>query len=304
MFMFAADLQNFYNNPSNVHRYNNPCNVRRREVVARAIKCTKLARKIGRGTDIYGYSHYKESISLQEARAILRDVRKTVVSRDRNDLYRHGLTKWIRPWDAVPHLANLRVPVGDFGVGLEIERGFVGVEAASTIAEKVQNWHYLALDYEGGHTPIEATFAPILYSKFNSRSQPIRYTKLLQENAHLLVDHPEQGSAVGIHVNVSKGGVTSFNRIRLRELVTTMFENLTGEEKHKYFGRSSPYGWMYNQEAFIECKMFNSVADPAAVYRYVDVAVALVDLVTKEEEPLSLSNVRRVLEEAYNKRSR
>lgn len=295
MFMFAADLQNFYNNPSNVHR---------RAAVARSIKCTKLARKIDRGTDSYGYSLYKESISLQEARAILRDVRKTVVSRDRNDLYRHGLSKWIRPWEAVPRLANFRVPVGDFGVGLEIERGFVDVEAASTIAKKVQNWHYLALDYEGGHTPIEATFAPILYSKFNSRSQPIRYTKLLQENSQLLVDHPEQSSAVGIHVNVSKGGVSGFNSVRLRALVSLMYHDLTREEKRKYFGRGNPYGWMYNQEAFIECKMFNSVADPAAVYRYVDVAVALVDLVTKEEEPLSLSNVRRVLEEAYNKRPR
>lgn len=295
MFMFASDLQNFYNNTSNTHH---------RYTVARAVKCPKLARKINTGTDSYGRNRYKESISLQEARAILRDVRKTVVSRDRNDLHRHGLGKWIRPWTAVPHLANFHVPVGDFGVGLEIERGFVTVGAARTIAEKVQNWHYLALDYEGGHTPIEATFAPILYSKFNSRSQPIRYTKLLQENSRLLVDHPEQGSAVGIHVNVSKGGVSRYDSYRLRELVGVMYHSLTRAEKRKYFGRGSPYGWMYNQETFIECKMFNSVADPKAVYRYVDVAVALVDLVTKEEESLSLSNVRRVLEEAYNKRSR
>lgn len=295
MFMFASDLHNFYNNPDNAHY---------RYIIARGVKCPKLARKMQVGTDRFGRSNYKASISLNEARAILRDVRKTVVSRNRDDLHRHGLGKWIRPWTVVPRLANFNVPVGDFGVGLEIERGFVNVQAARTIAEKVQNWHYLALDYEGGHTPIEATFAPILYSKFNSRSQPIRYTKLLQENSHLLVDHPEDGSAVGIHVNVSKGGVSQYDHVRVRELVSVMHNHLTREEKLRYFGRRSPYGWMYTQGPFIECKMFNSVADPAAVYRYVDVAVALVDLVTKREEQLSLSNIRRVLEEAYNKRSR
>lgn len=294
MYMEAKDLQNLWNNPRDaVDRY--------RIVTAAG---PDLTSKMKLTTSEAYSTSYKRSITLSEARMIMQEVRRVAVTRDRYEIGNRRMSKWLRPWMTVPKIREFVPPAGDFGVGIEIEMGFTSQRSASTIAHKVKNWKYLALDWEGGSDPIEATFAPILYSKFGSRSQPVRYAKILKENTNLIYPHSENMS-VGTHVNVSSGTtpiITSNHATRIRDISTIIRNSLTRDQKRKYFGRSAPYGYMYIRGNFVECKMFNSVPDPAVLRRYVHVAVALVKLGLDSNEEITTENVINVLEQAYNKR--
>jgi hypothetical protein len=210
------------------------------------------------------------------------------------------IAKWHRPWDVVPKLANFSAPEGEYAVGVEIELGFTSAGASRTVANFIRNWKYVALDWEGGDNPIEATFPPILYSKFNSQSQPMRYLKFLRQNSRLVTRH-RSDAVVGTHVNVSKGG-RRVGAVRTRE-ATYFMDYLTPEEKVKYFGRAHPYLYAISQEGgkFIEFKMFNSTTDGVALKRYVNVAVAVAELIYSTET-INSASIRAALEKGYNKR--
>lgn len=235
--------------------------------------------------------------SLNLVQVVLRTAKAKIANRD-HDNYKYG--KWYRPWDVVPKLRNWSAPEGDFGVGIEVEMGFQSREAAARIAHAVKNWKYITLDFEGGTHPIEATFPPTCYSKFGDKSQAVRYVKLLQENADLVVHHDES-SMVGTHVNVSKGGVGSYSNDRIEYVNHVISYHLSHEQKRRFFGRSRPYGLINNQDRFMEMKMFNSTIDPEAVKRYVNVAVSLAKLITSTDT-INNDSVVAALETGYNGR--
>ena len=208
------------------------------------------------------------------------------------------LWKWYRPWDVVPKLRAFQAPEGDYGIGVEVEMGFRSRQSAQTIANKIKNWKYIAVDIEGGENPIEATFPPVLYSKLSSKSQVFRYLKLLRENVRLVRNH-DHDAAVGIHINVSKGGVTTYNILRGDDLCNVV-STLSYSEKMKYFGRQ-PYGVVNcNTGKYLEFKLFNSTTDGKALKRYINIAVALTDLVTSDA-PIDREVVITALELGYNK---
>lgn len=241
------------------------------------------------------------TLTLKHVRNYLRHMKKKVVERD----YEDGRAKWHRPWEVVTELSKWQAPEGDYGIGIEVEYGFASTEAAQYIANKVKNWKYITLDFEGGRFPIEATFPPIAYTKFSSKCQAYRYLKLLQSMPDLLSSHtPTQG--VGTHVNVSKGGITSYTTehylVRIRTINNILLHEVTVSEKRKYFGRE-PYGYLYNRSKFIEMKLFNSVADPKRLMQYVNIAVSIMELLTSSRE-LSATSVREALERGYAGRIR
>lgn len=268
--------------------------------------------------DEYGFKFNKTNCA-----KYLAAVKRGIVERQGDVTIGDGyedLYKWIRPWDVVPKLRDFAPPVGDYGIGVEVEYGFNSLEDAQFIANKVKNWRYIALDIEGGDDPIEATFPPVLYSKLNSKSQVFRYTKLLRENQERVHEHdPEH--FVGTHINVSKGGVVSFHPERREQMyyvllaargITPVQEYmtwnvngfgdnpLTQEECEKYFNRI-PYGGVYTQQKYLEFKMFNSTTDSKAIRRYVNIAVSLTDLLTSDT-PITHQSVREACELGYNKR--
>lgn len=187
-------------------------------------------------------------INLKQARSFMRLVRNSIVERNMepriagyNDYL--PLYKWLRPWAVVPKLREFAPPPGEYGVGVEVECGFINDAAASFIADKIKNWKYVAVDYEGGDYPIEATFPPFIYSKMrNDRTQALRYIKLLSHNHSNLVA-PKDGY-VGFHVNVSKGGAdgkcVTINDARL-DRINYKLDELSDRENFKYFNRN-PYG--------------------------------------------------------------
>lgn len=213
-----------------------------------------------------------------------------------------GVSKWYRPWHVVPELENWSAPVGDYGVGVEIELGFRSIEAARQVANHVKNWKYITLDFEGGAIPIEATFPPTKYSTFGTKSQAVRYVKYLEGNSGLVTPHDGRNRAVGTHVNVSKGGVIDYSQYGSRtNYVNNILENrLSSTQQNKYFGRR-PYGYIYNRGRFYEMKLFNSVTDPATLRRYVNIAVSLMELITDTRE-ISTESVVEALERGYNGR--
>ena len=216
-----------------------------------------------------------------------------------------SVTKWLRPWDVVPKLKNFWPEADDFGVGVEIEYGFRSEEDEQWIANKVQHWKYITLDYEGGEYPIEATFPPVAYSKLSSRSQAMRYCKLLTQESSRVEEHVPRDH-VGTHINVSKGSSDMPMRSvasRLEILRVTLL-NLDSAELYKYFGRD-PYGYGYARETsggrcFIEWKLFNSTTSAATLKRYINIAVALTDLVYSSRD-LTRENVMIALEYGYNR---
>lgn len=209
-----------------------------------------------------------------------------------------SLWKWYRPWQVIPELKNFSAPDGEYAIGIEVEMGFVSQEAASKIASKVQHWKNIALDFEGGSYPIEATFPPFLYSKLSSKCQPIRYLKLLQENSDLVEEHGND-EEVGIHVNVSKGG-SRLNGRRVDQ-VSNILRDLNQEENDRYFGRY-PYSYANCYEGnYIEFKLFNSTTDPKVLRRYIHIAVALSAIIYGEQE-ITTELVLSALSTAYNKR--
>lgn len=209
------------------------------------------------------------------------------------------LYKWYRPWDVVPKLRDFIPPEGDYGVGIEVEMGFVSRQAAQTIAKAVSKWKYVALDIEGGEHPIEATFPPVLYSKLSSKSQVFRYLKLLRDNINLVHPHGPN-NFVGTHVNVSKGGVPNVYIFSYRaDDVSSIIFSLPTELKHKYFGRN-PYGGANAMGTYFEFKLFDSTVDSKVLRRNINVAVALTDLICADT-PISVETVVDALETGYNK---
>lgn len=215
-----------------------------------------------------------------------------------NDIY---LGKWYRPWEIVPKLREFSVPAGDYGIGVEVEMGFTSRNSARAIANLIKNWKHIALDFEGGQHPIEVTFPPVLLSKMSSKTQVFRYLKLLRQNSSMLYVH-SPSNQIGTHINVSKGGVTSFNPWRVAILYNILVgdEDLSYEEQVKYFGRR-PYGGCFDQGGYIEYKLFNSTTDSKKLKQYINIAVALTDLVAGTEY-IDGESVRAVLETAYNKK--
>ena len=210
-----------------------------------------------------------------------------------------SLWKWFRPWSVVPELTTWAPPVGDYGIGVEVEMGFNSREAAQAVAEKVHRWRNITLDFEGGSHPIEATFPPVLYSKFGPNSQASRYLKLLK-NAGNDVRRHDPESCVGTHINVSKGGTTiNYDKIRS---INGMMEGLLRSDKLKYFGREYPYGYGYvrGNNTYVEWKMFNSTTDWKRLRQYVDIAVELVELATTSRR-ITPALVREALERGFNK---
>ena len=260
-----------------------------------------------------------DKVNLASVRKYLRICKKAIVAREhralghRHDSYRapiheYCLTKWYRPWEVVPKWKEFSSPVGDYGIGVEVEMGFVSLEAASTIVASIQNWKHIAVDVEGGANPIEATFPPFLYSKLSSRVQPMRYLSLLRKNEDLVYKHSND-RMVGIHINVSKGGVRfSHNRINalcnlLEDLFSSDSEYGDGrdydERADKYFGRK-PYGYAYDQGKYIEFKLFNSTTCGKALRRYINIAVSLTDLIASNET-INEDSVLAALEAGYSK---
>lgn len=238
----------------------------------------------------------------QVARA-LREVKKHVANRDREATvngHRISLFKWYRPWHVVPSLAKWAPPEGDYGVGVEVERGFTSLAASRFIANAIKGWKYVAIDFEGGIHPIEATFAPFVYSKMSNKKQAFRYLKLLEDNRHLVANN---SGMVGCHINVSKGGpnnrclVADYSRT---DALSSTLRSLSREQKHKYFGRT-PYGYAYNQGCYVEYKLFDSTTDRKTLRRNIHIAVALTELL-HSERPLTDAAVLEALEAGYNKR--
>lgn len=234
---------------------------------------------------------------------------KKFLSKTKELIYARNATnaprKWLRPWNVVPALKDLNTPVGEYAVGVEIELGFVTLEAAQQVAQHIKDWKYITLDFEGGENPIEVTFPPINYKKFGKKSQPMRYLKYLQENAHLVTQHAAD-HMVGTHINVSKGG-SRVNTHRLRILCGIM-AHFDGAHKLKYFGRAQPYRYGVSHGTdrndpytakYIEWKLFNSDTDPATLQRYVRIAVALTSLVYNQRV-VTTDLVLATLEKAYN----
>ena len=208
--------------------------------------------------------------------------------------------KWIRPWDVVPAIKNFQAPEGDYGIGIEVEMGFNSLEDAQFIAKTISNWRHIAIDEEGGSYPLEVTFPPFLYSKLSSKSQPCRYLQLLKKNTRK-VDKHYSYEEVGTHVNVSKGGVSRYDYYRLND-VNEIIENMSWRLCNKFF-RRVPYGYgnTYGKDNVIEWKLFNSVTDYKVLKRYINIAVALTDLVASDVD-IDESAVMNALNNGYNKR--
>lgn len=247
-------------------------------------------------------------ITLNEARSFMRLVRNAIVERNMAPYVAKedccvSLYKWLRPWHVVPKLREFAPPPGEFGVGVEVECGFISPAAASFVADKIKNWKYVAVDYEGGEYPIEATFPPFIYSKMRSNRTPaLRYIKLLSDNANLVAPKDQH---VGFHVNVSKGGANgrcmSIDNQRLYS-INDELECLSYREKLKYFNRD-PYGMLFPQggNRWVEMKLFDSTTDVATARRYIHIAVALADLLYSDRR-ITGESVRAALEAGYNKK--
>lgn len=251
----------------------------------------------------------RRQLTFKEVKKCLEYTRRQIVTREG-----HFPHKWLRPWDVVPHLKNFRAPEGDFGIGIEIEYGFNTTEDFQYIANKIKDWKYIAMDYEGDHVPLETTFQPTLYSQFGPNSQAMRYLYLLKrEEARLATT----GINVGTHVNVSCSvPMTAYGHrvgpvLRYTALVYHSGEsyinsgtvngcllNLTREEKLRYFNRE-PYGYIDKQPYGLEFKLFHSEPDPKQLVKYVEVSVALQRLLIDTTTPITMSTVRAACEAGY-----
>lgn len=194
--------------------------------------------------------------------------------------YEH-VGKWTRPWDVVPAIKNFKAPEGDYGIGIEVEMGFKSLADAQYIAKSISNWRHIAIDEEGGDYPLEVTFPPFLYSKLSAKSQPCRYLSLLKKEKRRVQKH-HRDYEVGTHVNVSKGGIQELNYRRI-DVVNCILGDLTAAEERKFFGRT-PYGYGNNhgKKDVLEWKLFNSVTDYKVLKRYINIAVALTDVVASD----------------------
>lgn len=259
---------------------------------------------VNAGTVYFGTGARRKPVYL---RSYVRQCKQAILDRqtgfnDTDGTY-FGVGKWYRPWFVVPKLRDFAPPEGDYGIGVEIELGFNTLEDAKFVANKVKNWRHIALDWEGPSHPIEATFPPFLYSKMDNNKQPFRYLKLLADNEDKVYKHAAN-SYTGTHINVSKGGVT-FDHDRVNDMYVALgrFCNMAdASTKVKYFGRN-PYGFCdaRNGFKFIEYKLFNSTTDRKALRRYINIAVAITDLIASDT-PINQDSLLAALEAGYNKR--
>jgi hypothetical protein len=243
--------------------------------------------------------NYGDPLTLSECRKLMKVVKDSIVRQDDSRPF-----KWLRPWHVVPELANFRPPEGDFGIGVEVEMGFNSKEDASFFVDKLKNWRHVAFDSEGGcwehgrgsSWGVETTFAPFLYSKMSKDRQAFRFLKLLQQNQERVYAH-RPSSIVGTHINVSTpSGSPGYDRIRS---ISLRLSYLSMDQKTKYFNRD-PYDYGFDQSSHVEWKLFNSVPDPAALRRYVNIAVALTALAAGTD-PITDMSVLAALESGYNK---
>lgn len=241
-------------------------------------------------------------VSKSKVKKYVKACKASILSRDMSlgeEFYYDYVGKWTRPWDVVPAIKNFQAPEGDYGIGIEVEMGFNSLEDAQFIAKTISNWRHIAIDEEGGNYPLEVTFPPFLYSKLSANSQPCRYLKLLKKESYRVARHYTDDE-VGTHVNVSKGGVSRYDSYRLEE-VNSFLEDLSYRERLKFFGRE-PYGLgnTYGKDNVIEWKLFNSVTDYKVLKRYINIAVALTDVVASDVE-ITEEVVMNALNLGYNK---
>ena len=86
--------------------------------------------------------------------------------------------------------------------------------------------------------------------------------------------------------------------------MSAVLSNLDATELCKYFGRI-PYGYGYVRETsngrfFIEWKLFNSTSEAATLKRYINIAVALTDLMYSSQS-ITRESVMIALEYGYNR---
>lgn len=259
----------------------------------------EMARAEGRYASITDYEN-PAHFSLAKAKAAIKRMRKAVVDRswDNGDAFFTG--KWLRPWDVVPKLRNFRPPQGEYGIGIEVEMGFNSLQDASYIADQIKDWKYIAVDREGGTHPIEATFPPVLLSKFNN-SQAVRYLRLLKKNEDRVYAHGVAAS-VGTHVNVSSGTTREFGWDWVEDMQSVLSEICHGHVNRgrdaefclKYFGRRCPYGTVYSRGNYLEYKLFNSTTSTKQLKKYVAVAVELTKMI-EGDEPITVDTVKETL---------
>ena len=133
----------------------------------------------------------------------------------------------------------------------------------------------------------------------------MRYCKLLTQESSRVAEHAPCAH-VGTHINVSKGGsVMSLANLAIRQTAVDSFlYRLDWSAACKYFGRI-PYGYGYVREAIngrflIEWKLFNSTNDAATLKRYINIAVALTDLMYSSQS-ITMESVMIALEYGYNR---
>lgn len=257
---------------------------------------------VSRAKGVYYYG-YDDTLpfSLKDAKDAIKRMRKAVVARSRNDGDAIFTGKWLRPWEVVPKLQDFRPPAGEYGIGIEVEMGFNSRQDASYIADQIKDWRYIAVDREGGTHPIEATFPPVLLSKFNN-SQAVRYLRLLKKNEDRVFKHNSERACVGTHVNVSSGTTREFDWGRIGSMERVLSAICHGSVNRgrdaefclKYFGRRSPYGTVYSQGNYLEYKLFNSTTNTKQLKKYVAVAVALTKMI-EGDEPITVDTVKETL---------
>ena len=97
--------------------------------------------------------------------------------------------------------------------------------------------------------------------------------------------------------------LAALTRRKIRIDISSL-ESLDSAELYKYFGRD-PCGYGYARETsggrcFIEWKLFNSTTSADTLKRYINIAVALTDLLHSSQH-ITRENVRIALEYGYNR---
>lgn len=253
----------------------------------------------------------KRGLSKKKVTGTFRQIKKALLDRQGQVIvgrFANGAMAYLslgkipRPWNIVPALRDFSPPEGDFGIGIEVEYGFVSAAAAKEVMFHVRNWKHVALDREGGPHGVETTFPPILYSKLNKRDKPFRYLNYLSSNPQLLHNHCP-GAFVGTHINISAHIAINDDR---RHAANDLIVHLTEEQNTKYFGRR-PYGYINSRSenpegnGYVEMKLFNSTTCPVTLRRYIDIGVSLVKLIISDT-PITNESVVAALEAGYNGR--
>lgn len=224
-------------------------------------------------------------VPVSEARAQLREYHRKAVERlvqhrdpdndwdsDDDAYYGNGSIdayKWHRPWEINPKLAAKQAAPGDYLIGVEVERQFDDTGYAEAAARRALRWRYVAIDTEGDPECLELTFPPVSYNRYLANPDSADFHKYIQLLRDELGGHNDCDFC-GTHVNVSGGRVPSYEQV---EDVSNLLRNLDFAAKRDLFGRRRPYGYGFQHGGFVEFKMFQTVADPEAMTRYIRIAV-------------------------------